>query len=317
MRHDLDKARALAVAGQHDEAEHVLRSLEPSPRVLFNLGWHLCRRGHWRAGLELMHYGGREAGVFGSPPIAGPLWNFENLEGKTVLLRGEGGFGDEICNVRWAEPLSALGARVIATCQANLLPVLATAPGVALACAHGGAGIPTYDYWLPAMSGPYYFDVARGAYLMPPFERRAKSERFTVGVCWAGNPEFEHDQRRRFPIEPLLALREHVRLVSFQRDHALIDLPAGVDTACMTTWAETAGELVGMDLVISSCTAVAHLAAALGIPTWILIPRCPYYPWAVPGTRSVWYDSVRLYRQTEDWPFAQLKADLEALTHAA
>jgi ADP-heptose:LPS heptosyltransferase len=58
-----------------------------------------------------------------------------------------------------------------------------------------------------------------------------------------------------------------------------------------------------MDLVITSCTSVAHMAAALGKETWILVPIMPYYTWAIDGDRSAWYDNVRLFRQTKygDW----------------
>jgi hypothetical protein len=57
-----------------------------------------------------------------------------------------------------------------------------------------------------------------------------------------------------------------------------------------------------MDLMITSCTSVAHLSAALGIPTWVMVPVMPYYTWAMPGNTSPWYDSVRLFRKDgETW----------------
>ncbi len=71
----------------------------------------------------------------------------------------------------------------------------------------------------------------------------------------------------------------------------------------LKSWEDTASILKGLDLVITSCTSVAHLSAALGVETWVIVPVLPYYVWSVPGEKSVWYDSVRLFRQTTygDW----------------
>ncbi|MCZ7645309.1 MAG: hypothetical protein M5U26_08495 [Planctomycetota bacterium] len=316
MRPTLDRAKLLALAGQHDEAEALLRELPPSNRRDFNLGWHLCRRGHWRAGLDLMA-AGRAEGVFGSPPLKGRrLWEYEDLRGKTVLLHGEGGLGDQLCNVRWARDLADLGARVIATGHGSLLPILAAAPGVSLAHALGNPAPLDFDYWLPAMNGPSYFEVRGEPYLSSGFRVPSSEARFRVGLRWAGLPEFEHDQLRRFPTEPffeeLFKFRKLVDFVSLQRDVATEETPEGLPAADTSTWEATAHEIAGLDLVISSCTSVAHLAAGLGVPTWILVPRCPYYPWAVPGERSAWYSSVRLFRQRLDgsWPFEELRKAL-------
>ena len=82
----------------------------------------------------------------------------------------------------------------------------------------------------------------------------------------------------------------------------------------MKTWRDTAEIISGLDLIITSCTSVAHLSAAMGKPTWIIVPALSYYMWVLPGNKSPWYDSVTLYRQTEynNWnaPFEQLKKDL-------
>lgn len=82
----------------------------------------------------------------------------------------------------------------------------------------------------------------------------------------------------------------------------------------MDDWTDTAAEIAKCDLVISSCTSIAHCAAAMGVKTWIITPVMPYYLWAMPGDTSPWYDSVRLFRQEKysewDAPFAKLKVEL-------
>jgi len=82
-------------------------------------------------------------------------------------------------------------------------------------------------------------------------------------------------------------------------------------------WEQTRAAVAGCDLVITSCTSVAHLSGAMGIPTWVVVPVLPYYLWAPPGDTTVWYDSVKLYRQEVfgDWtaPFKRIAADLAYL----
>jgi hypothetical protein len=110
-----------------------------------------------------------------------------------------------------------------------------------------------------------------------------------------------HDEYRRFDPVPLFELKG-AELVSLQKEWDG-EIPNHVRRPTLDTWEKTATVIAGLDLVISSCTAVAHLAAAMGKPTWILVPLLPYYLWALPGETSPWHDTVRLFRQTayKDW----------------
>ena len=103
-----------------------------------------------------------------------------------------------------------------------------------------------------------------------------------------------------------------VELFSLQRDEGLIDdLPFTDLQDDLKTWDETASIIQSLDLVITSCTSIAHMAGALGKETWVIVPIMPYYTWAKPGNTSVWYDSVRIFRQTEysnwDSPLKEVK----------
>jgi sulfotransferase len=103
---------------------------------------------------------------------------------------------------------------------------------------------------------------------------------------------------------------------SLQRDSDIRDLPESVVDLQnqIVTWDDTAAAIANLDLVITSCTSVAHLAAAMGKETWIIVPILPYHVWALPGERSPWYDSVRLFRQEVfgnwDAPLQKVKAEL-------
>jgi hypothetical protein len=303
----LDQALQCAINGDPDKSEELLRSApDDDPRVLFNLGWHDMRHGHLLKGFHGMNVG-RFISVFGSPAVPGPIWRDEPLEGKTLLFRSEGGFGDEIANFRFAQEFKNKGAQVVVSGHPSLLPIFAR---------HGFPCVTTaaveqkgvyYDYWVPAMSAAYIlehqFDTLPGkAYLQAkPVPLAKKPNTIKVGLRWSGNPQFEHEQHRRFNPQLMIDLHNTngVTCFSFQKDHDLQDVPFEDLSSELKTWEDTASHLMSMDLVITSCTSVAHMAGALGIETWVIVPVLPYYTWAVPGEKSAWYDSVTLFRQTK------------------
>ena len=141
-----------------------------------------------------------------------------------------------------------------------------------------------------------------------PKKLYAKAATLKVGIRWAGNPEFEHHQHRRFNPQPLFDLHKisNVTLYSLQRDEDLVDgLPFADLRDQMKTWEDTASIIQELDLVITSCTSIAHLAGALGKETWVIVPILPYYAWAVNNEKSVWYNTVSIFRQTiyDNWDF--------------
>lgn len=325
MSHALDIALTCSVNGHPKMAEDILRKYaEDNPddiRALFNLGWYDMRHGELRKGFAGMN-AGRFIRVFGSEPISGPLWKDQPLENKVLLLRSEGGYGDEIINFRFAKDFRDRGATVVVAAHPHVIPLFAREGFACVTNAAVEAGGVYYDYWVPAMSAAYVlgheFETLSGKpYLRAePKYLPKKAGTIRVGLRWSGNPQFEHEQHRKFPPELLTRLHKTpgVTCYSFQRDQDMIpDLPfVQLD---LPTFSETASLLAGMDLVITSCTSVAHLSAALGVETWIIVPVLPYYLWAQPGDRSKWYDSVRLFRQEVygDWqaPLDQIKAELE------
>ena len=102
--------------------------------------------------------------------------------------------------------------------------------------------------------------------------------------------------------------------VSLQRDKDAELRPMWMPQANVDDWQATRKSISQCELVITSCTSVAHLASAMGINTWVVIPVLPYYVWALPGNKSPYYDSVTLYRQEKygDWshPFINIKEEL-------
>lgn len=329
----LDDALRKNLEGDHDEAERILRTISSEdPRATFNLGWFSFRRGDWKTGTELRDIG-RWLKVFGDPPLGAgtPIWDgVTDLNGRTILLKLEGGFGDQIVGSRWIRALQNTGVeKTVVSSSAELCRLLAThLSPIDLRrvqfVSHQGAPYVLHDYWLPSMSAPRFFQVECPPYLngrMPFQKPRSSPGTYRIGIRWAGNPQFEHEQFRRFdPMRMVkLASTPNTEFYSFQRDDNLVRLPVEVTDYSkeMKTWEDTYVRLADMDLVISSCTSVAHLAAAMGLRTWVVVPTLAYDTWALPGSTTPWYDNVTVYRQETfgSWeePFARITSDLEAL----
>jgi hypothetical protein len=224
-------------------------------------------------------------------------------------------------NFRFAKDFAAKGARVVLSCAPELMPLFSRHGFVCID--NGATPYIHYDYWVPSMSAAHILGYDRDtfpgkAYLTAePKKLYAKPNTLKVGIRWAGNPKFEHEQHRRFDPQALIDLHtiDGVTLYSLQRDENLIDgLPFADLREQMKTFEDTASIIAGLDLVITSCTSIAHLSAALGKDTWVIVPIMPYYAWAEQKPSSVWYDSVRLFRQQQygDWsyPLSEVRSEL-------
>lgn len=316
----LDVALQLANMGRLDDAETVLRyQPRDDPRVVYNLGWHDLRHGKFRQGFEGLD-AGRWIDVFGNPPIPGRMLHGKDpLDGKIIMFRGEGGYGDQICNFRFAKELrDKYLAEVIISARSGLWSLFRQEGFYCVAEAAADQGWCQYDYWVPAMSAAYilghdYETLDGGQYLhvdCVPKLKDLKDRSPRIGIRWGGLTDHELEPMRRVQANSLI---ESVRIIpsakvySFQRDADLQALPEDVVDLSdkLPDWLETARQLSNMDLLITSCTSMAHLGGALGVPTWVLTPILPYYTWALPGDRTPWYDSVRLIRQTRPGSWAE------------
>lgn len=319
-KHPLDIALTHAIHGELNKSEKILKKLamEYDPRAIFNLGWHDLRHGKLYDGYNKLN-AGRWINSFGSPPLQTkkPIWAGPNPK---ILLRSEGGLGDQIANARFATELSKYG-EVTLTTDATLVNLLSQIKGITTTKCEC-EGIPDHDVWIPAMSTPYVLQMEYENLSGKPYLYATPKKldgKFKVGLRWAGNPQFEHEQHRKFDKQLMIDLAkiEGPTFYALQRDTDLVDVPFNDLRNDMKTWEDTASILAGLDLVITSDTSIAHCAGALGIPTWIIIPILPYYMWALPGDFTPWYDSVRLFRQTKygDWnqPFHDIKTQLQKI----
>jgi tetratricopeptide (TPR) repeat protein len=255
--------------------------------------------------------------------ISRPMWlGGEDIEGKTILIAADEGLGDTIQFVRYAPMLAERGARVFLVVQDQLHSLLSGLRGVSY-CAPLSAlnTLPPFDFHCPVSSLPLAFgtrlDTIPSAipYLPSPASSRVQAwedrlgprTKLRVGLVWSGSQTHTNDHNRSIPLQKLSSILDvDANFFGLQKDPRpndaavlqergdVIDL-----TADLTDFTETAALVSCLDLVITVDTSVAHLAGALGCPTWILLPYTPDYRWLLDRDDSPWYPSVRLFRQPE------------------
>lgn len=308
---------------------------------------------HWNLALALLQNGEYEEGWreyewrwdnpdFTTPAkdLQQPLWDGGGVDGKTILLHTEQGFGDTLQFVRYAPLVAARGARVVIECRAGLSRLFKEIEGVAEAI-DAGAPLPPFDVHAPLMSLPGifgttietvptdipYLAVPAGAVADP---RLADGDGLAVGFAWAGSPTHREDRNRSVEpgrFEPLFSV-PGVRFFSLQVGGAgpgfealpaagnVIDLGAG-----LRDFADTAAAVAALDLVIAVDTAVVHLAGALGRPAWVLSAFASSYLWPAGRDDSPWYPTLKLFQQRRagDWDsvFEQVREALAALATEA
>lgn len=257
-----------------------------------------------------------------------PAWDGRPLDGKRILLYAEQGLGDTIQFIRYAQQLRQQGGTVIFECPRPLVRLISTCRWIDELVPQGEP-LPAFDVQLPLLSVPAASrtklpDVPASIpylYAEPDLvarwrDRVERHAGFRVGICWQGNPKFASDRHRSIPLryfEPL-AHCEGVVLFSLQKNHgseqlaetadrfSVVDLGAELDTG-PDAFVDTAAIMASLDLVIACDTAIAHLAGALGVETWLALSLAGDWRWLLDRTDSPWYPSITLFRQRRlgDW----------------
>jgi len=269
-----------------------------------------------------------------------PRWQGEDIRGKTLLVYAEQGAGDTLQYARYIPLLAErTGARVIFAVHRQLVRLLSQI-GEAQVIPLEESPLPPFDLHCPLLSLPGLFGTdatnipARVPYLAADpaavdfWRKRIGGEgKKKVGIVWAGNPEQIGDRLRSPRLAAVMPLleREDVTFVALQVGPGRAELqhyplpPQVVDLGFeVADFFDTAAIMAGLDLMISSCTAPLHLASALGIPTWGMIPFAPHFLWQHERRDSPWYPALRLYRQAQpgaDWSnvITEIDADLNKL----
>ena len=176
-----------------------------------------------------------------------------------------------------------------------------------------------HDFWAFAMVAPNYVgyemqDLRGDPYIPKPITIKGQKKR--IGLRWQGNSKFEDDHNKKFPYQLMFdaVKNPEYEFISLQRDEGADACPLWVNQVSLNTWEDTRQAVASCDLVISACTSVSHISAAMGVETWVIIPVMGYYLYALEGEKTPYYDSMTLFRQEKfgDWtaPFENIKQRL-------
>jgi tetratricopeptide (TPR) repeat protein len=311
---------ALAIAPQHLEANWN-KSLDLILSGRLSEGWPLYEWRLQKDGKAPPHeYKGK------------PRWTPNmDLSGKTLLLIHEQGLGDTLQFCRYAKLLENQGTQVLMEVPKDLVSIVQSlSPHIRVhetdACTE------PFDAFCPMMSLPLAFDTrmetipAWASYLSPPpvkvaqwRTRLGQTQGKTIGLVCSGNPKHENTHNRDIDMSALLgALPDAFNYIVLQKQISPSEHAAINDSALrirqfaddLQTFEDTAALCANMDIIISVDTSVAHMAAAIGKPVWLMLPWVPDWRWFQNQTNTPWYPSVRLFRQSEQADWEPVLADI-------
>lgn len=316
---------ALVGLNRHAEAlmhyREARATMPNSPELTHNEAIALLATGAWPEGWERLEARFAVPGMFPTLklPEQAPFWRGEpGIAGKTILLQAEQGLGDTLQYVRYVPLLAERGAHVVLRVQPRLGRLLAKMPGADKVITSFDEP-PEFDLLCPLMSLPHAFrttieDVpAAVPYLRTPPEFQllwqallGARTRPRVGIAWSGR---QHLPYRSMPLEVLAPLlrRADMEFHSLQMEMPEMDRdwlaanPVLIDhSAEQKDFADAAGLVAQMDLVVTIDTSLAHLAGALALPVWIMLPFSADCRWLLDRVDTPWYPTARLFRQPRD-----------------
>lgn len=259
-----------------------------------------------------------------------PRWDGSSPQGQRIYVYTEQGFGDALMFARYAPLIRSMGGVVYLECRPELHRLFASsslADRVEPRDMDNGDPPPfDYDRHIPLMSLPHLLGTTLATipasipYLTPDpqrvtaWEKRLGTrQRLRVGLSWSGNPAASVNQERACTLQDLLPLTliPDVTFYSLQKGPPAAQLTPEwcrhyeIETleAELTDFTETAAALLNLDLLISTDTAIVHLAGGLGIPVWTILHTAAEWRWLESDTKSPWYPSMQLFRQQNpgDW----------------
>lgn len=319
--------RVLKMMQRLDEAEFAYRrAIELSPagqaeKVNFGLGTLYLIRGQYE---KAWPYFEMRLGDFKHKPKVN-YWQGESLSNKKILLFFEQGFGDTMQFVRYIPLVTRQTAQTMVKVQKPLVRLIGNSFNCKVLTG-GREALDNIDYVCSLLSLPYIFNtteetIPRDVYLRSGNAAARKwcqvleqagvsNGRLRVGVVWSGNPKHKNDCNRSIPFEFFSQMFDQIDVswVSLQVGQRTADLtntvyPVADFAGQFEDFLDTAGMIANLDIVVTVDSAVAHLAAAMGKKTWILIPYIVDWRWQLDREDCPWYPSVRLFRQqiSGDW----------------
>lgn len=247
----------------------------------------------------------------------------QDINHKRVLLRVEQGLGDTLQFVRYAQLLKKRGAHIIVEAQKPLIKLLSLCDYIDELVVYGSKR-PPFDYQIPMLNLPQACKTTLETIPAPiPYitakpdlvtywkEKLSRDHTFKVGICWFGDAV--HGQVKFMPLSYFarLAQLNGITLYSLQKGNGVEQLEKEICIQQLGpdfdeshgSFMDTAAVMKNLDLIITVDTSVAHLAGALGVPVWVILPFPAEWRWLMNRNDCPWYPTMRLFRQTgpENW----------------
>lgn len=311
----VDLAMYKNAQGKFDEAFNILGKLPLEyDAVAFNIGWHLARLGDFTNSFGLLNRG-RNLKVFGSLHFydidQSKIYQGGQTDRIAVLM--EGGMGDQIIFIRWIEYIKQFCRELTVYCDKGLVELFRLNNINAMDIDFFKWA--TYDKLVPSMAIPILFNIksplehCKKHYLKTDYDtsKFKLPGDYKIGIKYIGNTEFEHDLFRQVPAYVFNGIEKYGTLYDLQLDnYANINAQRISEKFKLNNWMDTYGVINNLDLVITCCTGIAHLSAAMGKKTIVLLPLVPYFIWG----KNDWYsDNVITIRQDkfDDWQGVKIK----------
>lgn len=319
-------------------AEEALKRSPDDPELHWSLSVALLTLGDMKRGFAESEWRARSAHFRGKLlELEEPRWHGESLQGRTIFLFGEQGFGDSVQFLRLVPQVAALADTVYLLVPEALEPLVERTLPANCHLVRQNARMPAVDFQCPLMSLPAVLGLdehsmpAQVPYLRAdPAAVAAWRERLggngpKVGIAWSGNPRQANDHNRSMTLATFRALEvPGCRFFTVQPEMREVDRPVFAEWGraedvgrTLRNFDDTAALLEALDVVVTVDTGVAHLAGALGRPLWVLVCNVPDWRWELERADSPWYPTARLYRQPQggDWSsaLARVRDDLAAL----
>jgi len=333
------KMRALDLAGAEADLRRALELDEHNALAMWNLEYLQLLQGRYKEAWpnfgvrrELREWSGNKVD-FGKPH-----WQGEPLEGRTLLVYAEQGFGDTIQFARFLQKIKDLGGRAILRAQGPLIRLLSHCTYIECLFEEG-APLPEFDFVVPLMEVPAILDLGEGDFAplpppslppgpkIPEIDGPDGANKLKVGLAWAGSPIHSNDKLRSMDAKLLDGLADmpsaskEIAWYGLQKppSQAPPALPGFADLSpYMGDFLDTAQILQKLDLVVAVDTSIVHLAGLMGRPCIVLLAFMPDWRWGLGDASTPWYPSVELIRQPShgDWKgaIAQLKERIVSLS---
>ena len=307
---------------------HAAQDIDPSNVTAeFNLAVAYLLKGDYERGWAYYEARWRYEHMAGvKPQLPKPEWTGEDLKDKVILLVGEQGLGDQIQFLRFSANLQSAGAKIKLVLSPGVKTLFPSPAGNIIGVYEPGEDLGEYDYWISMMSIPrviglrletiahqLQYVAATPVKAQEWADRLGPKKRMRIGVCWSGRKDSWIHNHKAMPVEKIAELirrnpqHQWINLTvesTSEESQMIIDAGGECYPGTIKDFADTAGLMHHLDLVISVDTANAHLAGAMGRPVWI--PLNAYgncWRWLLKREDSPWYPSARLFRQPKmgDW----------------